>query len=173
MGQENRKGKDLVQMFWGMIWGQSRRSPLVDMERDETTPHNGYSRWSYIDALEEGLLPFADPGFVFQQDNAPIHRAQQVQNWVIDHGIHVMEWPPYSPDLSPIEHLWWALKRKVLELHPELEDQGYTAEALDSLIAASKEAWTAIEDNVIIGCLESMPRRVEALIAADGWYTKY
>jgi transposase len=31
-----------------------------------------------------------------------------------------MYWPPYSPDLSPIENLWPLLKAKIYELHPEI-----------------------------------------------------
>jgi transposase len=42
---------------------------------------------------------------IFMQNNAHIHTAKKVKKWFEDEGIPVMEWPPYSPDLNPIEHL--------------------------------------------------------------------
>lgn len=44
------------------------------------------------------------------QDNGPIHCAKDVKQWFEDMAIPVMEWPPYSRDLNPIEHLWFPLK---------------------------------------------------------------
>ena len=35
------------------------------------------------------------------------------------------------------------------------------------------EAWEALPDSLFMACLESMPRRVQAVIEADGWHTKY
>jgi transposase len=31
-----------------------------------------------------------------------------------------MVWPPYSPDLNPIEHAWLKLKELIYKLDPEL-----------------------------------------------------
>ena len=90
-----------------MIWAAIRvniRTPLVFMIRDSESPRNGYTAKSYIWALEEGLQPIYTLGQVFQQDNARIHITQVTQDWFEQHGIWVIDWPPHSPDLNPIEH---------------------------------------------------------------------
>ncbi len=119
------------------------------MERDPETKRNGYSAVSYMDTLDEGLVPIYEPSYIFMQDNAPIHTAIRVRDWLTAHGVWTMVWPPYSPDLNPIEHLWWALKRKVHELHPELDTQGNTEEARVNLCKACIEAWGLLEDSLM------------------------
>jgi transposase len=75
------------------------------MERNPSAKKYGYSRHSYMYALEEGLVPIYKPGDIFQHDNAPIHTALDVQEWLEKHGIWTLEWPSFSPDLNPIQHL--------------------------------------------------------------------
>jgi transposase len=36
-------------------------------------------------------------------------------------------------DLNPIEHIWWHLKAKALELFPELKAMGAGEEAIEAL----------------------------------------
>ena len=78
-------------------------------------------------------------------DNAPIHMSNLVKMWLEMHGVWTLDFPPYSPDLNPIKHLWLVLKRKILKLHPELEQMGQSKEDLERLIKACKEAWLAID----------------------------
>jgi len=48
--------------------------------------------------LDDVLAPF-------MQDNAPIHMAQRIEDWFENHAIPRLSWPPYSPDLNPIENV--------------------------------------------------------------------
>ena len=59
---------------------------------------------------------------IFMQDNAPIYNANLTKKWFEDMRITLTDWPLYSPDLNPIEHVQWHLKAKVLEMHPELKN---------------------------------------------------
>ena len=49
----------------------------------------------------------------FMDDNAPVHRAQIVEDFKRDHGIRSLPWPAHSPVLNPIEHVWDYLSRRV------------------------------------------------------------
>jgi transposase len=84
-----------------------------------------------------------------------------------------MEWPPYSPDLNPIEHMWWELKKIVHKLHPELATMGHSEDDWKALQDALKEAWLLIPNSLIRKLVNSMPKRLAACRKAKGWQTKY
>ena len=75
------------------------------LERDFEAKKHGYSARSYLDALHDQLPRCWIPGLVFMQDNAKIHTAKVVKEFFKEMGIPLTDWPPYSPDLNPIEHV--------------------------------------------------------------------
>jgi hypothetical protein len=95
-------------MVWAAIWlderGRPRRSKLVIMNRDPDAPKRGYSAQSYMEALTKGLLPHWRRS-LFMQDGAGIHQSHAVAAFLQRHHINAIDWPPYLPDLNPIEHL--------------------------------------------------------------------
>ena len=167
------KGKLLSAMVWGCFWGHGR-SDLYILDRDFESKKHGYSAWSYIKVLNDQLKRCWQPSLVFMQDNAAIHTARSVKQWFEDEAIILINWPPCSPDLNPIEHVWFRLKEKVLELYPELLNAyGRSEQDLELLERALQEAWNALPDELFDSLWKSMPARVAACIAAEGWYIKY
>jgi len=159
-------------MVWGAIW-VGGRSDLFIMDRDMESKREGYSAKSYIQVLDDQLPTIWQPGMVFMQDNAPIHTANVIKNWFIDRGIPVMEWPPYSPDLNPIEVVWAWLKDWITTNRPDLASMGTSEAAYQSLYSAMREGWESIPQEKIDGLIKSMDSRVEACRLAKGWHTKY
>jgi len=161
-------------MVWGGVW-KGGRTKLIVMERDYNPPQKGgYSSWSYQKALTKGLLPEYDGTRHFQQDNASIHSSQSSTNWLLNHGIEVLEdWPAHSPDLNPIEHVWALLKREIEKRYPNA--WGLKKNVLDiaEFTRILEECWQAIDQEKIDHLIESMKRRLAAVKKARGWYTKY
>ena len=84
-----------------------------------------------------------------------------------------MAWPAYSPDLNPIENLWALVIAEIYLQHPELETAPNNEETLDRLVLAAQEAWQAIDQGILHRLAMTMDHRVQAVIKANGWYTKY
>ena len=50
-----------------------------------------------------------------QIDNARYHWSIEALEFYYENNIKVIDWPPYSPDLNPIENIWAITKRKIAE----------------------------------------------------------
>jgi len=150
-----------------MIWGcfvKNKLGPLVILDGKITGE-------VYKNLLDTHLLPFIesldeDISFNFQDDNAPVHRANLVLEWKEENLISSIPWPAQSPDLNPIEHLWDHLGRKVHEHKPRPKNKR-------ELIVVLEEEWLKIENNYLEKLVNSMPCRIEAVIESKGNPTRY
>ncbi|KAE8548074.1 hypothetical protein EYB25_009867 [Talaromyces marneffei] len=170
--REIRTGKSIKKMFWGGF-KFDQRSPLVPLTSDGSSAGGGITATVIRQLYMEQLPELLDNGDIFMQDNAPVHRAHIIRDLLRELGLDIMEWPPYSPDLNPIENIWAIMKTIIINDHPELQNAPDNDQTLYALIQAAKEAWQSIEIRVLKNLSNTMPNRVRAVIEADGWYTKY
>ncbi|UYV69730.1 hypothetical protein LAZ67_7000504 [Cordylochernes scorpioides] len=115
------------------------------------------------DVLRPVTLPYLQgvPNAFYQQDNARPHTARISQQALQD--VQMLPWPPYSPDLSPIEHVWDIIGRRLHALpQPRSEDE---------LWQMVEREWRAIPQDAIRTLIDSLPRRVAACIAVRAeWF---
>jgi hypothetical protein len=78
----------------------------------------------------------------------------------------LLNWPPYLPDLNLIEHLWLRLKEQLYLQYLWILDLTSKADQLDALIKYLPGVWDSIALEVVHGCLNSMPNRIQAVIDA-------
>ena len=105
---------------------------------------------------------FGEGPFLFQHDCAPVHKARSIKMWFDDFGVEELDWPAQNPDLNPIEHLWDELERR-------LQTRPSRPTSVPDLINAVQNEWAPTLQNLV----ESLPRRVEAVIAAKRGPTPY
>ena len=151
-----------------MIWGGISWNSRTDLVRINGT----LTAQRYVnEILEPVVLPAIqqDNGITFQQDNARPHTARLTRTFLGNNNIDCLPWPARSPDLSPIEHLWDNLGRKVYD--PELYP--LPPATLDELAARLHREWVRIPQTDIQDLLLSMGRRLTECIAKGGGHTRY
>lgn len=126
----------------------------------------------YKNVLKNRLIPQLqewfpnDEDYIFMHDSAPCHKAKSVTKYLEQKRIKVLPWPGNSPDMNPIENLWEITKREVVKKVITNKTQ-----LIENLIQVWHHNSKIIESAK--SCIESMPRRVQALIDAKGNVTKY
>ncbi len=96
------------------------------------------------------------------------HKAQIISDWSLenDNEFILLKWPPQSPDLNPIEHLWDVVEReiRIMDLQPINMQQ-----LCDTIMSIS----TNISEECFQHLNESMPRRIKAVLKAKRGPTRY
>ncbi len=113
------------------------------------------------------VVPFIhDHHLMLQHDNAQPHVARICTQFLEAENIPVLAWPAKSPDMSPIEHVWDALDRRIRQRVPVPAN-------IQQLHTAIEEEWTYIPQATINNLINSMWRRCVALREANGGLTRY
>lgn len=124
----------------------------------------------YIDLLDNVLVHYGEellgPEFIFQQDNAAIHRSRKTIDFLNSRKIQTLDWPAISPDLNPVENMWSLLSANVFA-------NGRQFSTVKSLKMVIEEEWRKISPEYIHSLINSMPRRLEEVINNGGGHTSY
>ncbi|KIN03214.1 hypothetical protein OIDMADRAFT_18547 [Oidiodendron maius Zn] len=126
-------------MFWA-AFGYGKRTELATIPGDPVSARGGVSARRYIEVLKEYIPTILETDTFFMHDNTRVYTAILVQEWFAERDINVMDHPPFSPDINPIENLWKILKAKIIELYPELITMNDNNATRQFLIRAAKEA---------------------------------
>jgi DDE superfamily endonuclease len=113
--------------------------------------------------------------WLLQQDNDPCHKVGSMQalEQFNQHGRHhvqlLRDWPPNSPDLSPIENLWGILQRGILQ--SRVNRRG--CETFQQFKAAVFEEWERVDLPLLQSLMGSMHSRMRQCIEANGGKIDY
>ena len=91
-----------------------------------------------------------------------------ITNWFLEHvnEFPELQWPPQPPDLSPIQQLWDVVEREICIIDVQPTDLQQLRDAIMSI-------WSKVSEECFQHLVESMPRRIKAVLKAKGGPTLY
>lgn len=160
--------------------GTTKLRPVTGTTKRKTSfmnskgqPARNITQNEYRAVLREALLPGGvgrlGTSWALQQDNDPTHGvARQVLedfNKIHDTSVSLVKnWPPHSPDLSPIENVWAIVDREV---------NAVGCHDFDEYVSTVSRTFQKLDRNIIRKLFASMPRRLQDCIENDGRRVKY
>ena len=157
------KSKVLKVMIWGCVcWHGVGTLVKVD-------GHINARKYEQI--LDDNLWPviarhFPDNSYLFQDDNAPVHRAHTVSSYKAINNVKSISWPAQSPDLNIIENIWLHIKRKLASRVTFIHSD-------QDLFNEISTIWMRITPAYVQSLYKSLPHRVMQVIRFKGHLTKY
>lgn len=104
---------------------------------------------------------------MYMQDGAPVHKARSTVRWLRLRGVKQFNdgsWPPQSPDLNIIEHVWPRVAQAM---------KGQVFRNADELWQAIEAAFATLTPAFVQKLYSGIHKRLFACIGAYGGHTKY
>ncbi|GFV49077.1 transposable element Tc3 transposase [Trichonephila clavipes] len=149
-----------------LVWGGIILGSRIDLQVQSVTMTGHIYRDVILEQHVRLFRGAMGAEFLFMDDNTRPHRANNVDECLHSEDIPRMDWPSYSPDLNPIEHVWDMLGRRIAARQPP-------PTCLSELRGALLDEWCNIPQDQIDNLILIMPRRCKACIASSGRHTPY
>lgn len=144
----------------------------------------GFDGESYYLMVRDLVLPLlssqligdsAGETFEYMQDNATIHTTENLSRYpgcsvkklMKEQGIDLVNWPPNSPDLNPVEHVWSLLNRMVKKCLKKLQNTPHFPKNKKEHWDLIRACWTHLDNQKVVRIYQSFARRL-AVVRADG-----
>ena len=100
---------------------------------------------------------------MFLQDSAPAHRVKNTLSWFESQKIDLIspsEWPPYSPDLNPMDYSIWSI----------LESKACAArhDNFEKLKTSLLKAWDELTPETLTKICQNFRHRLRSCINSKG-----
>lgn len=165
LGREKKRDQNVPRiMVWAAI-GVGYKSKLVVLP--EYDYDDGQRKGWRMDApryIRYCLSPHVAGlrGRRFMQDGARCHTARATMEYLHRKKVEVEKnWPPYSPDLNPIEQLWAQMKMHVGKVHPQTREE---------LVRCVTEWWEKLPQATIDDLVLSFEHKIRRCMANGGQY---
>ena len=153
-----REKKRIVNTAHVMVWGcfgNGFKSKLVFVDRkvdeDGVTKKTMNGDWYQRHCLQPSMPGMLQHKVIFQQDGARPHVKKTVLKYLASKQLPMLKvWPPYAPDLSPIENFWAVMNFRVSKKRPrdEAELRIAATEVWDALTRKEMDKWTGSFTNL-------------------------
>jgi hypothetical protein len=149
-----------------MVWGCITAHGVGDLCWVEGTMDAEY----YLQVLDDYVIAGRDwygmdpAKFVFQQDNASIHTASMVNDYLRRTKITVLDWPSNSPDINPIERVWAFIKQR-------LDSYSAPPNSLQELFDRVEEIWTLVSKEYLLTLYAELPSKMQMLVKTKGLHS--
>ncbi len=146
-----------------MVWGCMSAAGTGELQFIEKTMNVNM----YCNIMKQSMIPSLrrlGRRAGFQHDNNPKHTSKMTTVLLKKLRVKVMDWPSMSPELNPIEHLWGILKWKVAK---------HKVSNIHQLCNVVMKEWKRTPVATCEALVNSMPKRVQALLENNGGHTKY
>lgn len=145
-----------------MVWGAlSFKSFYLEIIENGTINSRKYCN------IIQNFVPHANAlfpnGWILEQDGATPHTSHETRNFFMDNFLQILQWPPNSPEINPIENVWTVLKAFVEKKNPQSKHEliQYIQESQHEITISLRRNLMSSISRRLAACFENRGRFLE------------